>query len=152
MTDSARTTTLLSLVACALLLVALLWGGAPRSEDELDQLRRAVAQGEAALHLARLGCELHPEPEERADCHQALAAAELPLKVARGVLVTADACGEGAGACRDAQLARARELLPEARRLVEQLAASSASAPPPDPEAPRPPEPSGLAPPGEGGR
>jgi hypothetical protein len=65
-TSLGRTTTLLSLVACALLLVALLWGGPPRSEDELDQLRRAVA-------------------------------------------------------CRDAQLARARELLPEARRLVEQL-------------------------------
>jgi hypothetical protein len=147
-----RTTTLLAALASALILVALLWASRPHPDDDLDQLRRATAQADAALHLARLGCELVEDSERRQDCHQGLSVAGLPLQVARGVLATADACALADEPCRDAQLARARELLPEARRLVEQLAASSASAPPPDPEAPRPPEPSGLAPPGEGGR
>lgn len=131
MTSLGRTTTALTAIACALILVALLWAGAPRSEDELEQLRRATAQGEAALHLARLGCELIEDPERRADCHQALGVVALPVEVARGVLATADACAAGDDPCRAAQLAQARALLPEVRRVVEELASR-----PPDPEVP----------------
>lgn len=145
MTESARLTSILTALACALVLVALLWAGSPRPEDELDQLRRAVRQADAALHLARLGCELQEDPERRADCHQGLGVAELPLRVARGVLATADACGAGDEPCRAAQLAQARELLPEVRRVLDGLTPlpPASATPPPDPEAPAP-VPSGL--------
>jgi hypothetical protein len=148
-----RTTTLLAALASALILVALLWASRPHPDDDLDQLRRATAQADAALHLARLGCELVEDSERRQDCHQGLSVAGLPLQVARGVLATADACALADEPCRAAQLAQARVLLPEVRRAVEALAPVASSLPA-DPEAPSAgPAPASSAPlaPGEGG-
>lgn len=164
MTSSARTTTLLSVIAGAIILGLLLWASQPRTEGELDQLRRSTEQAEQSLHLARLGCELLPEPEDRASCHLALAGAEVPVKIARGILATSEACGSGSAgeACRAAQTKAAEQLLPEVRRVVEQLqarpvasASASASATPEPPEVPPPASasaPVGPPRPGEGGQ
>lgn len=166
MTTSARTTTLLSLLAGALVLGLLLLASSPGtlSPDQLDQLRRSTEQAEQALHLARLGCELLPVPEDRASCHLALAGAEVPVKIARGILATSEACGSGSAgeACRAAQTKAAERLLPEVRRVVEQLqtrplasASASASAAPEPPEVPPPASasaPVGPPRPGEGGQ
>lgn len=167
MTTSARTTTLLSLAVGALVLgLLLLSSRAPLSADQLEQLRRATDQAEQSLHLARLACELLPVPEDRAQCHLALAGAELPVKVARGILATNEACATGSAgeACRAAQTKAAEQLLPEVRRVVEQLqahppasaSASASGAPEPPPEVPDPPAsasaPVGPPRPGEGGQ
>lgn len=166
---SARTTTLLSLLAGALVLGLLLFFSGPGTltPDQLDQLRRSTDQAEQALHLARLGCELLPVPEDRASCHLALAGAEVPVKLARGILATSEACGSGSAgeACRTAQAKAAEQLLPEVRRVVEQLqarplasasASASASATLEPPEVPDPPAsasaPVGPPRPGEGGQ
>ncbi len=166
MTSSARTTTLLSLLAGALVLGLLLLASSPGTltPDQLDQLRRSTDQAEQALHLARLGCELLPEPQDRASCHLGLAGAEVPVKLAKGILATSEACGSGSAgeACRTAQTKAAEQLLPEVRRVVETLqarpvasASASASATPEPPEAPDPPAasaPVGPPRPGEGGQ
>lgn len=131
MTKSAKSTSLISL-ALGLLLVGLLLLAekAPASPDQLQTLRAAVERAESALQIAGLGCEVMPEPEDRASCHAALDSASVPVHVARGVLQVAAACQEGdAGeACRAAQLAQAERLLPEVRRVAEQVASPAASA------------------------
>jgi len=165
MTTSARTTTILSIAAGALVLgLLLLSSSAPLSADQIEQLRRATDQAEQSLHLARLACELLPVPEDRAQCHLALMGAEVPVKVARGILATSEACASGSAgeACRAAQTRAAEQLLPEVRRVVEQLqrpvvsaSASASSAPEPPPEVPDPPAasaPVGPPRPGEGGQ
>lgn len=166
MTSSARTTTLLSLLAGALVLGLLLFVSGPGTftPDQLDQLRRSTDQAEQSLHLARLACELLPEPQDRASCHLALAGAEVPVRLARGVLATSEACASGSAgeACRAAQTRAAEQLLPEVRRVVEQLqarplasASASASVAPEPPEVPDPPAssaPVGPPRPGEGGQ
>lgn len=126
----SESTSLISL-ALGLLLVGLLLLAekSPASPDQLAQLRSAVERAEAALQLAGLGCEVMTEPAARADCHAALDSASVPVHVARGVLQVAEACQEGdAGeSCRATQIAQAEQLLPEVRRVAEQLAAPAAS-------------------------
>jgi hypothetical protein len=165
MTTSARTTTLLSVLAGALILGLLLWSSsAPLTADQLEQLRRATDQAESQIHLARLACELQPEPADRTQCHLMVAGAEVPVKIARQVIATNEACATGSAgeACRAAQTKAAEQLLPEVRRVVEQLqrpmasaSASASSAPEPPPEVPDPPAasaPVGPPRPGEGGQ
>lgn len=131
MTKSAKSTSLISLALGLLLLgLLLLAERTPASPDQLAQLRSAVERAEAALQLAGLGCEVMVEPAARADCHAALDGASVPVRVARGVLQVAEACQEGdAGeSCRATQIAQAEQLLPEVRRIAEQLAAPTTSA------------------------
>ena len=131
MTKSAKSTSLISL-ALGLLLVGLLLLAekAPASPDQIAQLRAAVERAESALQLAGLGCEVMAEPESRASCHAALDSASVPVHVARGVLQVAEACQEGdAGAsCRAVQIAQAERLLPEVRRIAEEVSTPAASA------------------------
>lgn len=166
LTTSARTTTLLSVLAGAIILGLLLWSSsAPLTADQLDQLKRATDQAESQIHLARLACELQPEPADRAQCHLMVAGAEVPVKIARQVIATNEACASGGAgeACRAAQTKAAEQLLPEVRRVVEQLqahpptsaSASASSAPEPPSETPDPPAasaPVGPPRPGEGGQ
>jgi hypothetical protein len=131
MTTSARTTTLLSVAAGLLVLgLLLLSSRAPLDASELDQLRRSTGQAEALLALARLQCDLREEPADRAECHLLVDGMALPVKVARGVLTTADACPPGAlgEGCQRTQIEQARVLLPEVRRLVETAAPGSSGA------------------------
>lgn len=153
MTTSARTTTLLSVAAGLLVLgLLLLSSRAPLDASELDQLRRSTSQAEAVIALARLQCDLREEPADRTECHLLMDGMALPVKVAKGVLATAEACPPGAlgETCQRTQVEQARTLLPEVRRLVETAAPgpSAVEVPPPASAS----APVGPPRPGEGGQ
>jgi len=121
---------------------------APPSADELAELEVTLSRADALLELARVGCLVLPEPQERDLCSSTLAGIDRSLDVGRSIVATAKTCqNAGDELCRLEHLRQAREVLPEILDLVGQLRAgapprvalsSSADLPPLPPSSTRP--------------
>lgn len=121
---------------------------APPTADELTELEVQLSRADALLELARLGCQVLPEPIDRDSCTAPLTALDRSFEVGRSIVATAKTCqNAGDEVCRLEHLRQAREILPEILDLVGQLRAgapprvalsSSAELPPLPPSSTRP--------------
>lgn len=100
---------------------------APPTADELAELEVTLSRADALLELARVGCLVLPEPQERDVCSSTLAALDRSLDVGRSIVATAKTCQQTSDEmCRLEHLRQAREILPEILDLVGQLRAGGA--------------------------
>lgn len=134
---SAQSGRIVALVSLALIVPAALTlsgacqlpgsKAAPPTADELAELEVALSRADALLELARLGCLVLPELQDRDVCSSTLATMDRSLDVGRSIVATAKTCqAAGDEVCRLEHLRQAREILPEILDLVWQLRAGGA--------------------------